>query len=294
MTNLHENGSLDDTAMEESANDVSSDNDLCLFEDDPDFFDDAVSLQETVKKNHLVDSKNGDISSNNMCFMSKSVINLVSQIFKCPVNDETLKSNISFSTPKIPFLGIRSRDQWLKTFNPNIVPECLESEVFTERFMGDFLKVAFPLIGLLDQMSKGRLPLAKVETSVIDSLLLLSSALEKVNEWRRENIINRYNLSHLDVPDVSPSDKTSLFSSSFEKSAKCPSQAELYQEGNPVPDLNLNPICKFPYDILNGQSTLEATEEKIQKLFSEGKRKQLTGKDAFTVSILFHNSTFSA
>ena len=283
---IGENSFSDCLPMEHCENDVSFDNDLSLFEDDPHFFDELeLQQQNPLDKNQTDVAKNGVIPANNACFMSKSVLNLVAQIFKSPVSNDTLKSSISLSNPKIPFLNIRPCDDWLKTFNPNIVPECLDSEVFTERFMGDFLKVAFPLVNLLDVMSKGRLPQAKVETCVVDSLLLLSSALENVNDWRRESIMNRYNLNHLDAPDVSPSDRMSLFPPSFERTAKCPSQAELYQQGDSVPFLKIDPTCKFANDLLSGPSVLDSSQERVRKLFNESERRHNLGKDAFTVSV---------
>ena len=270
--------------------DFASDNDLSLFEDEGDLndgsFADFSKLDGPIepKSSFVPSSQNTNVS--NLTFMSKSVFTLVSNIFKCPVSEETLKNNISLSAPKIPFLNIRPCDPWLKNFNPGLVPESLESEILTQRFVSNFLRVAFPLINLLDTMSKGRLTQAKVETSITDALLLLSSSLENVNNWRRENLVRRYNLQHLKLPDVSPSENAFLFPSSFEKSAKYPSHEDIYQTNVTLPDLEINSVAKFSNEVLSGPTFLDGIENKVQKMISQDRQNRGL-KDVFTVSI-FH------
>ena len=272
--------------------DSASDNDLSLFEDEGDLNDEIALTGSDLPDGAIADKvspasylKNDNVG--NLTFMSKSVFTLVSNIFKCPVSEETLRSNISLSAPKIPFLSIRSCDPWLKNFNPGLVPESLESEILTQRFISNFLRVAFPLINLLDTMSKGRLTQAKVETSVTDAMLLLSSSLENVNNWRRENIIRRYNLQHLKVPDVSPSENAFLFSSSFEKCAKYPSHEDIYQTNVTLPDLEINSVAKFSNEVLSGPSFLDGIENKVQKIINEDRQNRGI-KDIFTVSMRYH------
>ena len=269
----------------------TSDNELALFEEESDLIDEVLPPNVRVhKSNEIKANVNARDVGANMTFISKPVSTLISSIFKCPVSEETLKGNISLTAPKVPFLNIRPTDPWLKNVNPNLVPECLESEVFTQRFISNFLRVAFPLVNLLDAMSKGRLTQSRIETSVTDSLLLLSSALENVNSWRRENLMRSYNLSHLKNPDVSPAENPYLFPYYFEKCAKFPSVDELYQANEALPDLEINSVSKFANEVVSGDSMLEQIDGKVQKLISDSYNLQKMGKDNFSVSVVLQTS----
>jgi len=262
------------------SSDVSSDNELSLFEEESDLIDENLLPNVQVHKSN--DKTNASVRElgGNLTFISKPVSTLVSNIFKCPVSEETLKTNISSITaPRVPFLNVRPTDPWLKSVNPNLVPESMESEVFTQRFISNFLRVAFPLVNLLDAMSKGRLQQSRIETSITDSLLLLSSAMENVNSWRRENIMRRYNLGHLKNPDVSPAENPYLFPYYFEKCAKFPSVEELYQASDSLPDLEINSVSKFANEFVSGESILSQVDCKVQKLIADNYSLQKLGKD---------------
>jgi hypothetical protein len=221
------------------------------------------------KQTALMSGARGNEVSN-LTFMSKSVYSLVSNIFKCPVSEETLKSNITLSAPKIPFLGLRNCDSWLKTLNPNIVPEALESEMLTQRYISNFLRVAFPLVNLLDGLSKGRVTQAKVETSVTDALLLLSSAFENVNCWRRENIMRSYNINHVKCPEISPCDSPCLFPSSFESRVFNVNGMD-DADDLVLPDLEINAVAKFGSEIVAGSSTLSSLHDNVDKLIDSNR-----------------------
>ena len=271
---------------EEISQDKTSDSELDLFEEESSLIDEILSLP--IKKlgnlSGITTSRKGTELAANTTFISKPVVQLVSNIFKSPVSEETLRNNLNLSAPKIPFLNIRPADPWLKSLNPNLVTECLDSELFTHKHVSNFLRVAFPLVGLLDTMSKGRLTQSRVETAITDSLLLLSSAIENVNGWRRENLMRMYNLNHLKKPDVSPADNPHLFSTNFEKCAKFPSVDELYADNDPLPDLEIKPVSKFSNEIIAGDSILDDVSSKVHKLVSEDTNRQNGTKNAFTVS----------
>ncbi|XP_063712819.1 uncharacterized protein LOC134840735 isoform X2 [Symsagittifera roscoffensis] len=262
-----------------------SDSELSLFEEECELFDGGrpsfVPVDKIGSSNNLSQK---DVGAN-MTFISKAVYNLVSNIFKCPVSEETLKRNIALTAPKVPFLNVRPVDPWFKSVNPTLLPECLESELITQKFMPNFLRVAFPLVSLLDAMSKGRLTQSRIETSITDSLLLLSSALENVNSWRRDSLMRRYNLGHLKSPDVSPAENPYLFPQYFEKCAKYPTVEDLYQASETLPDLEINSTAKFANEAVSGDSNAGQLDSKVQKLIRDTYLLQTMGKDSFTQTV---------